>query len=187
MSAIDVMHPLFEWTSVRWNKCEVLYRLAKEATGPIVELGAYTGNGTIALGLGSRDGHNVPVYGIDQWQQFTGLYRQQFYPEDKLQFIKNCRTVGVAVHPIQGDVEEEGKHWPYGPVALVIWDVSLPRLYSDWIAWHNNVVPGGLFVAKDTTIWDFGWRKVLKSALDMGWTGALDEPDACLWGVRKLE
>lgn len=183
---IDPMKHLFDWTSVRWNKCLKLYELARVATGPIVELGAYTGNGTIALGLGSRDGNKVPVYGIDKWERFTGLYQQQFYPEDYDEFVKNVKTMNLEdiVIPFKGDTRQVASVWG-DTVNLLVWDVSLPTLFSDFLAWRYTIEPDGLFVAKDTTVFDFGWLKVAETAQMEGWTVAFENMDACLFGIRK--
>lgn len=180
---LDPMRHLFEWTSVRWNKCLELYELGKAATGPIVELGAYDGNGTIALALGAQDGHGAHVYGVDQWQRFTGLYQQQFYPEDRDKLLENAAAAGVRIALVQDDVERAAGMWDDEAVSLVVWDVSLPRIPRDFMAWRNKIMPGGLFVAKDTTTFDFGWPEVRRAAAD--WDLVLDKVEACLWGIRK--
>ena len=183
-SVLDPMKNLFEWTSVRWEKCLTLYELARQATGPIVELGAFDGNGTIALALGSKAGNRVPVYGVDQWERFTGLYQQQFYPEDRDRLIDNIiktQVLGI-VETIKSDAVGLSNRWEHGPVSLLVWDISLPRLFEDWQAWHRHIAPGGLFVGKDTTIWDFGWQEVQQDALEKGWTVELAKLEACLWG-----
>lgn len=185
---IDEMKDLFEWTSVRWNKCLTLYQLAQEATGPIAELGTYNGNGTIALGLGSRDGNNVQIYGVDQWQRFTGLYAQQFYASDYDDCKANIAKVGLKnIELVKGNSKFIGQTWlnRYPKLSAVVWDISLPQLYSDWQAWRINIKPGGLFVAKDTTIYDFGWLDVKREALELGWQPVFEDKEACLYAVRK--
>jgi predicted O-methyltransferase YrrM len=183
---LEIMKPLFDWPSVRWNKCLALYDMARKQTRPIVELGAYTGNGTIALGLGSRDGNNVPVYGIDQWLRFTGLYQQQFYPQDKQECERNIKTVGLDnITLVQGDLREVAANWQYGPISMLVWDVSLPTLKDDFVAWKYLVEPGGLFVAKDTTVWDFGWRGVVDVGYNEGWNVVFESYESCLFGIRK--
>lgn len=182
--SLEIIKPLFDWTSVRWNKCLVLYDLAKQATGPIVELGAYDGNGTLALALGSQAGNRVPVYAVDKWERFTGLYRQEFYSEDYTRFMTNVETIGVqdVVVPMKGDSEFIGLDWINGKIDLLVWDISLPRLVRDWTIWHRRV--SGLFVAKDTLAFDFGWQLVKMLALESGWQPYLDWPEACLWSVK---
>jgi len=184
MSNLEQIKPLFEWTSVRWNKCQVLYDLAKQATGPIVELGAYDGNGTLALGLGSKAGNKVPVYGIDQWQRFTGLYAQQFYPEDYDRFVQNIIKADLSqiIQPIKGESGKVAQVWEK-EIALLVWDISLPRLRQDWVWWHKHIK--GMFVAKDTTTFDFGWLDVKGYALKEGWQAGPEWPEACLWSVRN--
>lgn len=184
-TSIDIIKPLYEWTSVRWNKCLALYEFAKQATGPIVELGCYDGNGTLALAIGSRDGNGVPVYGIDQFKRFTGLYQQQFYPEDEARLKEYLSVVGVAdiVTVIKATSEEASTAWDKGDINLLVWDISLPRLYQDWLLWEPYIK--GLFLAKDTSVFDFGWREVYGHAMANGWQKGPILPDACLYGVRN--
>ena len=184
--ALQQIKPLFEnWPSVRWNKCLYLFQFAKQATGPIVELGCYDGNGTLALALGSQAGNNVPVYAIDKFERFTGLYQQQFYPEDEQRLNDNLRIMRLEdnVTIIKGDSETVAEIWPGDSINLLMWDISLPRLYEDWLCWYKYV--NGLFLAKDTTTYDFGWQKVYKDAIERGWRGGPMLPEACLWGVRN--
>lgn len=186
-NVLDPMKDLFDWPSVRWNKCLTLYELARDATGPIVELGAFDGNGTIALALGSKAGNRQPVYAVDQWVRFTGLYQQQFYPDDMDKLVLNAVKADVIdyIWPIQADVGKLAERWDIGPIALLVWDISLPRLFEDWQAWYGHIVSGGLFVGKDTTVWDFGWREVQEDALRQGWQVILEKTEACLWAVQK--
>lgn len=183
MANIDVIRPLFDWTSVRWNKCLALYDLAKQATGPIVELGAFDGNGTIALALGAKAGNGMPVYGVDQWRTFTGLYRQRFAPTDKDNLIKNARAAGVTISLVHADSETAAAEWKHGPIALLVWDISLPRMIDDFLAWQDHIAPGGLFVGKDTRAFDFGWPEVWRTATD--WELIMENPEACLWAIQK--
>lgn len=46
-------------------EAEALYDLAREARGPIVEIGSFHGRSTAALALGSMAGNHEPVYAID--------------------------------------------------------------------------------------------------------------------------
>lgn len=67
----------------------LLYDLAKSSeNGCIVEVGAYRGRSTVALGRGSLDGYRVPVYTIEPHEKFKGLYGWEFGPSDRGAFFK---------------------------------------------------------------------------------------------------
>lgn len=47
------------------RQAEELYRLAKQSTKGILEIGSYRGKSTACLAWGSKDGNNVPVITVD--------------------------------------------------------------------------------------------------------------------------
>ena len=54
------------------NEASLLYDHAKDATGPIIEIGSWRGRSTSALALGSMAGNKQPVYAVDS---FIGITR----------------------------------------------------------------------------------------------------------------
>src|SRR4051795_11772941 len=61
------------------DEAMLLYQLALEVrNGCIVEIGAYRGRTTVALGRGSIDGARVPVFTIEPHQVFTGALGGRF-------------------------------------------------------------------------------------------------------------
>ena len=66
------------------KEVSLLYELAKQAkNGCIVEVGSYRGRSTVALGRGSMDGNQVPVFAIEPHEEFRGVLGGQFGPEDR--------------------------------------------------------------------------------------------------------
>jgi hypothetical protein len=64
--AIKAATSIDGWLTER--EAGALYDLAKEATGPIVEIGSWQGRSTAALALGSMAGAGHPVYAIDSFE-----------------------------------------------------------------------------------------------------------------------
>jgi predicted O-methyltransferase YrrM len=48
-----------------FSECELLYNLAKQSKGDIVEIGSWVGKSTAFLAFGTNDGENKNVYAID--------------------------------------------------------------------------------------------------------------------------
>src|SRR5207249_10441007 len=80
------------------EECALLYELARaEQDGCIVEIGTFHGKGTIALGLGARDGAQVPVYSVDPFLPYTGpLARHRTGPGDTPALLRNLLLAEVA-------------------------------------------------------------------------------------------
>ena len=71
------------------------YKLAREVrSGCIVEVGAYRGRTTVALGRGSLDGHRVPVFAIEPHQPVTGVLGGRFGPADVGAFYRAMLETG---------------------------------------------------------------------------------------------
>lgn len=143
------------------QKAEVLYDLAKKATGPIAEVGCATGFGTIALALGSRDGHHVPVFAIDPFFEVRGWANEPYGPDLKFTWYENVMAAGV-LHIVQSvmlPVETLANHWPY-PVSLTFWDLGrrIDDDISKWLAsWaYSATRPGGILAINETGGHDLG-------------------------------
>jgi predicted O-methyltransferase YrrM len=57
------------------KEAEVLWKLARNADGPIVEIGSYMGRSTAALALGAAAGMMAQVYAVDAFVGPDGQYR----------------------------------------------------------------------------------------------------------------
>lgn len=77
---------------VNREQAEELYRLAKQSTKAILEIGSYKGRSTACLGLGSKDGNNVPVITIDP---FTYTYQNNEVDAKYKIFLDNIKKAGV--------------------------------------------------------------------------------------------
>lgn len=118
---IDKIHEIFDKKlvdgSIGKDEGLFLYNLARECrpnNGVIVEIGSANGLSTICLGLGSKDGHSVPVYSIDphipdmytadsEWLE-TGDVTKSGIPDDKyyvgqgtghLEYYDNIKKYGL--------------------------------------------------------------------------------------------
>lgn len=63
------------------NEASLLYDLARDATGPIVEIGSWRGRSTSALALGSMNGNQQPLYAIDSFIGITAKDRPTAFGE----------------------------------------------------------------------------------------------------------
>lgn len=184
--AIDPMIRLFEWIGPRYPKSLLLYTLAREAINPIIELGVYHGQGTIPLALGSRDGHNAVIYPVDPFIQTSGWIGESYGPNDLDVFKANMLAMGLDhIKPVLKKSEALSKQW-IQPYDLLFWDIGGERLIDDYLDWYELCAPGGLIVVKDTPDWKFGFVYVLEHALKNGFERAFGNPDAMMWGLRRL-
>lgn len=78
-------------------EAELLYQLASQvpADQAIVEIGSYRGRSTIALALGSQQGHGARVYAIDPHEAYTGPRGGVFGPADQAARYRNIAEAGV--------------------------------------------------------------------------------------------
>jgi MMP 1-O-methyltransferase len=133
---------------------EALYELARRCRGEgvIVEIGSWKGKSTVCLGLGSQEGHGVPVYAID--------------PHDDHRFgdfKTNVERAGIAelVRPIQSLSQPAADGFDE-PIELLFVDGSheFDLVLEDFEKWVPKVIDGGWVAFHDTT-WTAGPRKVV--------------------------
>ena len=152
------------------EECALLYELARAAQGGcIVEIGAFHGKGTIALGLGARDGARVPVYSVDPFLPYTGpLGRHRIGPGDKTALLRNLLLADVTeqVWLIHTHSAEAAAGWQ-GPVALLVvdGDHSYDGVAGDLGCWGRFVVPGGLVALDDSLDERFGVARLIRELL----------------------
>lgn len=151
--ALDILGKLFPMPRARWLKCRSLYELAQQAEGGcIVELGAATGTGAIALALGA----NVPVYAVDDYQFRQGWANEWYGPDNAVLFAENVKSANAVVELVLGDVRDVAKHWDE-PVALVHWDLGMRSgMVRDFFLWEPHVISGGVIAVHDTGERDLG-------------------------------
>ncbi len=132
--------------SHRKAKNEQLTKLASEvASGVIVELGAYQGEGTVALCKGAK----VPVYAVDIYSRNIGWAGEKYTFADRLKFAEAIKRADVnpilIIHPVQ----ILALTWDKGEIGLLFWDLGKElRLLYDFHQWQDKVT--GKFVIHDT-------------------------------------
>jgi len=149
--------------SHRQTKNEQLTQLASEVSdGVIVELGAYRGEGTVALCQGAK----VPVYAIDIYSRNLGWAGEKYTSVDRLLFAEAIKRAGVSPVLIVRPIQILALTWDKGDIGLLFWDLGKElRLLYDFHQWQDKVT--GKFVVHDTDdqrlgskeLNPIGWRK----------------------------
>jgi len=174
-------------------QADIFYSYAKQAEeGCIVELGTYRGRGAIALALGTRDGHGLKVYTIDDYSERKGWIGESYGSEDKGRFLVNIKAAGLEedITLLQMDILKAAvafrKRWEEG-ISLLLWDAGVPdRIEEDFDAWKDYIVPGGVFLMKDAQDYCLGSNNIIawveKSG---GWE--IVRYDSLITALRKSE
>ena len=172
-----------DWPAIRVAKCQALYETAaKVSVGCIVELGSFVGLGATALALGSRDGHHVPVYTIDDRKYKHGWAGEPYSPADLKRFADNLTLASVQdmITSIVGESVDVAASWSH-PVSLLFWDLGLrDRVSIDFEVWERHLLPGGLFLIKDIEEPGFG-RPMFPSH----WQPGISYPAGFVFSYRK--
>ncbi len=134
---------------------KLLYQLARDVReGCIIEVGAYRGRSTVALGRGSLDGHRVPVFTIEPHQSFTGVLGARFGPADAGAFHRALLETGCyhVVRPISLSSEQVVQGWQV-PVGL-LWidgDHRYEGVRRDFESWRPHLLSGARVVFDDAS------------------------------------
>jgi predicted O-methyltransferase YrrM len=134
---------------------KLLYKLAKQSIGNIVEIGSWKGYSTIWLANGSKDGLRNKVYAIDP---HTGaeIHKQMYGAVDTYNdFLKNIKETGVSdvVIPIRLKSEDAVKDWD-NSIGLLWIDGDHMAADKDFDMWYPFVKEGGIIALHDTTTWE---------------------------------
>src|SRR2546428_8964239 len=152
------------------EECALLYELACAAQGGcIVEIGTFHGKGTIALGLGARDGARVPVYSVDPFLPYTGpLGRHRIGPGDKTALLRNLLLADVTeqvwlIHTHSAEAAAGGP----GPARLLVagGDHSYDGVAGDPGCSGRFVVPGRPGALHDSLDERFGVVRLIRELL----------------------
>jgi len=182
MSMFD--DPLFQ--------ADIFYSYAKQAEkGCIVELGTYRGRGAVALALGTRDGHGLKVYTIDDYSERKGWIGEHYGPDDKAAFLMNVKVAGLEedIKLLQIDILEAAnayrKWWEEG-ISLLLWDTGVfDRIKGDFDAWKDYVVLGGVFLMKDAQGYCLGSEEIVAEIENNGrWE--IVRYDSLITALRRL-
>lgn len=91
--ALTLVHEIEGWLSDR--EAGLLYGLAREASGPIVEIGSHAGRSTAALALGSMNGGGQPIYAIDSFVGVPSRHGRQAAASSADRLRANLDRAGV--------------------------------------------------------------------------------------------
>jgi len=159
-------------------KTTTFYELASQATGDIIELGAYHGIGTIPLVMAAKG----RVFAVDDYEEKNGWAGGYYGPQDEVIFVAN--TIDLDVRQIKCDVLQLAKDW-YGPVSLIIWDLGVrDRMLDDFLAWDEHLNLGGVFALRDIDNQGLGSKEVVAKALEIGYHSEKEWP-GFVWSVTK--
>ena len=133
----------------------------------IVELGTYHGKGTIALAKGASKG--VEVITVDDYKEKKGWIGEPYGPSDALVFFENIFKEGIHVTLKRMSIEDAVKLWTR-PIGLLYWDIGVSGSFdTDFSDWSPFIIPGGVFIAKDTPSNHLGTFPVIDQAISEGW------------------
>jgi hypothetical protein len=155
-----------------YEEARLLYELAREVrSGCIVEVGAYRGRTTVALGRGSLDGHCVPVFSIEPHQTFTGVLGGRFGPADSGAFHRAMVETGCyhVVRLVSLSSEQVVPGWRL-PVSL-LWidgDHRYEGVRRDFESWRPYLVEGATVAFDDASGPAIGPHRLIEELLAAG-------------------
>lgn len=133
---------------------KALYAMAQHAQKGIVEIGSWKGRSTSFLGLGSKSGHQVPVYAVDH---LTGSreHREKFGTVDtSTEFERAMIRLDITniVHAVRKSSEDAVQSF-HGDIDLLFVDGSheYPDVFHDITEWGKFLVHGGTIAVHDVT------------------------------------
>lgn len=150
----------------------LLYELAKEVKdGCIVEIGSYRGRSSVALGRGSIDGNQVPVFAIEPHESFMGMIGGQFGPQDRGAYYQamiesSCFEV---VRLINLSSEQVAPNW--SEKISLLWidgDHSYKGVKRDYECWEKHLLPGAIVVFDDSLDAQLGPKRLIDELMSEG-------------------
>ena len=159
-------------------ECRLLYDLARRVErGCIVEVGAYRGRSTVALGRGSLDGHRVPVFTLEPHAPFTGVLGARFGPADAGAFHRAMAATGCyhVVRLLALTSAEVAPGWRH-PVEL-LWidgDHRYAAVRRDFELWRPHLQPGAVVVLDDAADPALGPHRLVAELAAEGVAGAVE-------------
>jgi predicted O-methyltransferase YrrM len=137
-------------------------------TEAIVEVGSFRGRSTVALALGSLNGHNAPVFAIEPHEPFRGPLGGHFGPADRRMFFSNLLAAGVVEQVrlvnLTSEVVAAGWRQPLG----LLWidgDHNYAAVRRDVDCWEPHLVPFGVIAFHDAMHPDLGPFQVVHELL----------------------
>jgi hypothetical protein len=151
---------------------KLLYGLAREVReGCIVEVGAYRGRSTVALGRGSLDGHRAPVFAVEPHEPFIGALGGRFGPPDAGAFHRAMVESGCyhVVRLVSLRSSQVVRGWTI-PVAL-LWvdgDHRYESVRRDYDSWRPHLMPGATVAFDDAADPSIGPHRLIAELLAAG-------------------
>ncbi len=158
--------------SITLREARLLYDLAKEVKkNCIVEVGSYRGRSTVALGRGSIDGNQVPVFAIEPHETFTGVLGGEFGPQDRGAFFKamldaHCYHV---VRLINLSSEIVAPNW--SKKISLLWidgDHRYEGVKRDFYSWSLHLDSEAVIAFHDSTDPQLGPRRLINELFETG-------------------
>jgi len=155
---------------ISFEEASLLYDFAKQISdGCIVEVGSYRGRSAVALGRGSLDGNQVPVYSIEPHEEFSGVLGGKFGPADRGAFYKamidtSCYQV---VRLINLSSEIVAPNW--NKKIGLLWidgDHTYSGVKRDFECWLPHLTPEAIIAFDDSTDPDLGPRQLIDELLN---------------------
>jgi hypothetical protein len=140
---------------------ECYYRLAKEAKGEVIELGAWMGASTAYIAAGLRDSGGGKVHVYDQFISKAGHIEKvkAFYDKNGIDkvpvgpsleaFKDNLGPLMELVEPHQGKIEQ--MTWGNEPIGLLVTDAPkrVPAISAVLTTLRNGLQPGAIMAWQD--------------------------------------
>jgi hypothetical protein len=165
----EMFRSLEGMTSLR--ELERLYTLARDVgSGCIVEVGSYRGRSTVALALGSFDGHGVPVFAVEPHESFSGVFGGEFGPEDRAAFFETMLATGAweVVRLVNLSSEVVAPGWSHE--VELLWldgDHAYEAVSRDLRSWEPHL-SDRCVLALDDTVADSGPARVVAELVASG-------------------
>jgi len=153
-------------------EASLLYDLAKTCReGCILEVGSYRGRSAVALGRGSLDGHNVPVYAIEPHEEFIGLLGGKFGSPDRAAFYTAMLGTScyhsVRLVNLSSEIVAPGWKQKIG-LLFIDGDHSYAGVKRDFDCWSPHLTPDALVAFDDSTDPAVGPRQLIDELLQSG-------------------
>jgi len=158
---------------INLEEARLLYELAKNTKEDcIVEVGSYRGRSTVALGLGSLDGHQVPVFSIEPHEEFLGILGGVFGPQDRGAFYQAMIDTScyLIVRLINLSSEKVAPNWDRKIGLLWIdGDHSYEGVRRDFDCWLPHLAAGVTIALDDSTSPRLGPYMIVDKLLKTGY------------------